>query len=313
MLPGLPMAPERTRHAACLGWAELDWIDPDPEQAQLCRVICAGCPVREQCLSTALTSGEPWGIWAARTPANEPTWLTRMGSRCQRCCRVTACMPGTSTITAAALPAATPTRPTSGNAAEPSDPPRSESAHRRPADTSRSPRAHLDRERAHHQGRDPSHATPHPCCRRAAGRHARSRCRCRAGDRCGRQRPARQRRPPPRACPAATWPTKAARTANPATTTAAEATSSWKSITGSGRRPTTVWRLACTTSTRATATTPSSAPSTTATAATGRPGRRAVGRDPEPGNPATQGFPGLSDSIRSRAASRSSGQTPHRA
>lgn len=69
VLPGLPTPPSWTCDAACLGWTDLDWIDPEPDQAQLCRVICAGCPVRAQCLTAALASGEPWGIWGGQDPA----------------------------------------------------------------------------------------------------------------------------------------------------------------------------------------------------------------------------------------------------
>ncbi|GGM65080.1 hypothetical protein GCM10012275_39530 [Longimycelium tulufanense] len=52
------------RHrAACRGRTDLDFIDPTPEQAVECRTLCATCPVREQCLADALTTGEAWGIW----------------------------------------------------------------------------------------------------------------------------------------------------------------------------------------------------------------------------------------------------------
>jgi hypothetical protein len=59
----LPVPPEWTRRAACLRWPDLDWIDPPPEQAGVCRAICADCPVRRECLAAALIAAEPWGIW----------------------------------------------------------------------------------------------------------------------------------------------------------------------------------------------------------------------------------------------------------
>jgi hypothetical protein len=55
--------PEWRTRAACRGRLDLDFIDPTPEQVGECRAICAGCPVREQCLDDALTAGEAWGIW----------------------------------------------------------------------------------------------------------------------------------------------------------------------------------------------------------------------------------------------------------
>jgi hypothetical protein len=65
----LPRPPNWTRHAACLGrWAELDWIDPAPDEAKHCRSICADCPVRRTCLTYALTHAEPWGIWGGLDP-----------------------------------------------------------------------------------------------------------------------------------------------------------------------------------------------------------------------------------------------------
>jgi hypothetical protein len=58
-----PMPPDWTRQAACRYWPDLDWIDPTPEQARDCRLLCAGCPVRWRCLAAALVTAEPWGIW----------------------------------------------------------------------------------------------------------------------------------------------------------------------------------------------------------------------------------------------------------
>jgi WhiB family redox-sensing transcriptional regulator len=53
--------------ASCLG-LEPDmffpgpWEDPSPAKA-----VCAGCPVRQECLSAALARREPDGIWGGLT------------------------------------------------------------------------------------------------------------------------------------------------------------------------------------------------------------------------------------------------------
>ncbi|WP_263251615.1 WhiB family transcriptional regulator [Saccharopolyspora rosea] len=52
----------RTR-AACQEHTELDFIEPDAMEADHCRAVCAGCPVRQHCLADALANREPWGIW----------------------------------------------------------------------------------------------------------------------------------------------------------------------------------------------------------------------------------------------------------
>jgi hypothetical protein len=74
----LPRPPDWTRQAACQHWAELDWIDPRPELTALYRAICAGCPVRRECLITALIAGEPWGIWGG-LDIDERADLARQG------------------------------------------------------------------------------------------------------------------------------------------------------------------------------------------------------------------------------------------
>jgi hypothetical protein len=64
-----PRPPDWTRSAACVdSWADLDWIDPAPSDADRCRAVCAGCPVRLTCLTYALVRAEPWGIWGGLDP-----------------------------------------------------------------------------------------------------------------------------------------------------------------------------------------------------------------------------------------------------
>lgn len=60
----LPRLPEWQTRAACKGRVDLDFIEPkSPAEDAECRALCAGCPVREQCLASALASGEAWGLW----------------------------------------------------------------------------------------------------------------------------------------------------------------------------------------------------------------------------------------------------------
>lgn len=74
----LPKPPPWTRLAACRSrWLDLDWIDPDPDQAEQCRAICVVCPVRQGCLRHALATAEPWGIWGGLGP-DERAELARL-------------------------------------------------------------------------------------------------------------------------------------------------------------------------------------------------------------------------------------------
>lgn len=66
--PPLSVPPDWSRQAACIDRYDLEWIDPDPEQARRCCAICLGCPVRQQCLAAALATAEPWGIWGGLDP-----------------------------------------------------------------------------------------------------------------------------------------------------------------------------------------------------------------------------------------------------
>ncbi|MEV6712009.1 WhiB family transcriptional regulator [Lentzea sp. NPDC051208] len=60
----LPRLPEWRTRAACQGRVDLDFIEPkSPAEDAECRAMCAGCPVREQCLTDSLANGEAWGLW----------------------------------------------------------------------------------------------------------------------------------------------------------------------------------------------------------------------------------------------------------
>ena len=59
-------------------WAErADCATVDPElfhpderaggQVKAAKAVCAGCPVREECLLDAIDRDDPWGIWGGMT------------------------------------------------------------------------------------------------------------------------------------------------------------------------------------------------------------------------------------------------------
>ncbi|BBG00020.1 MULTISPECIES: WhiB family transcriptional regulator [Pseudonocardia] len=39
------------------------WFAESPTELEQAKELCAGCPVRDACLSGALSRGEPWGVW----------------------------------------------------------------------------------------------------------------------------------------------------------------------------------------------------------------------------------------------------------
>ena len=39
------------------------------------KAVCAGCPVRRECLDHALTSGEPYGVWGGLSEGERETLL----------------------------------------------------------------------------------------------------------------------------------------------------------------------------------------------------------------------------------------------
>jgi WhiB family transcriptional regulator, redox-sensing transcriptional regulator len=50
------------------------------EQAEQAKAVCAGCPVRTQCLDWALTTGQDAGIWGGKTEDERRT-LRRVRQR----------------------------------------------------------------------------------------------------------------------------------------------------------------------------------------------------------------------------------------
>lgn len=58
--------------AACLGHDTSKWFPDSPTNGRSATTaqaiqICRSCPVQTQCLTTALTTPEPWGIWGGLT------------------------------------------------------------------------------------------------------------------------------------------------------------------------------------------------------------------------------------------------------
>lgn len=39
------------------------WFADTPAELDQAKALCAGCPVREECLAGALARREPWGVW----------------------------------------------------------------------------------------------------------------------------------------------------------------------------------------------------------------------------------------------------------
>ena len=39
------------------------WFAESPVDLERAKALCAGCPIRRECLAAALDRGEPWGVW----------------------------------------------------------------------------------------------------------------------------------------------------------------------------------------------------------------------------------------------------------
>lgn len=39
------------------------WFAEEPDDLERAKSMCAGCPIRLQCLTAALDRAEPWGVW----------------------------------------------------------------------------------------------------------------------------------------------------------------------------------------------------------------------------------------------------------
>ena len=73
-----PAGPWRDRAACFTAWDV--WFSDDPQDQALATTTCGLCPVRRQCLTTALAQGEEHGIWAGTTPQDRRLLLGRLRS-----------------------------------------------------------------------------------------------------------------------------------------------------------------------------------------------------------------------------------------
>lgn len=39
------------------------WFADNPADLERAKALCAGCPIRRECLAAALQRAEPWGVW----------------------------------------------------------------------------------------------------------------------------------------------------------------------------------------------------------------------------------------------------------
>ncbi|OBH09348.1 MULTISPECIES: WhiB family transcriptional regulator [unclassified Mycobacterium] len=39
------------------------WFADAPADLERAKALCGGCPIRRQCLASALERAEPWGVW----------------------------------------------------------------------------------------------------------------------------------------------------------------------------------------------------------------------------------------------------------
>nr|WP_245645924.1 WhiB family transcriptional regulator [Pseudonocardia acaciae] len=39
------------------------WFADAPADLERAKALCAGCPIKAECLAGALRRGEPWGVW----------------------------------------------------------------------------------------------------------------------------------------------------------------------------------------------------------------------------------------------------------
>lgn len=47
----------------CQGDASDGWFAEKPAELEIAKSLCIGCPVRAQCLTSAIERREPWGVW----------------------------------------------------------------------------------------------------------------------------------------------------------------------------------------------------------------------------------------------------------
>ena len=90
-MSGAQPSPEWMDSAACAEYPGELWYPEPSESGTEAKRICQSCPVREKCLTWALETGEPWGIWGGLGPgtrnrlrAKTPTHHNVDKTHCQR-------------------------------------------------------------------------------------------------------------------------------------------------------------------------------------------------------------------------------------
>ncbi|NHD17991.1 MULTISPECIES: WhiB family transcriptional regulator [unclassified Actinopolyspora] len=58
----LNAAPSTTAHLPCRRDPDL-WFAEKPSDLERAKRLCGDCPIRSECLTGALSRGEPWGVW----------------------------------------------------------------------------------------------------------------------------------------------------------------------------------------------------------------------------------------------------------
>ncbi len=62
--PRTPVAPAPVRRPLpCRAEDPELWFADKPDQLEVAKRLCGGCPLRDACLAGALDRGEPWGVW----------------------------------------------------------------------------------------------------------------------------------------------------------------------------------------------------------------------------------------------------------
>lgn len=57
------------RQALCAGHPDRGaWFSEDREDMKRAKAVCRACPVRDECLAFAVTTGPHHGIWGGTTP-----------------------------------------------------------------------------------------------------------------------------------------------------------------------------------------------------------------------------------------------------
>ncbi|WP_369056330.1 WhiB family transcriptional regulator [Kineococcus terrestris] len=57
---------QRPQAPACRRYDAELWFAEKPEDVELAKELCAGCPLAAACLAGALERAEPWGVWGGQ-------------------------------------------------------------------------------------------------------------------------------------------------------------------------------------------------------------------------------------------------------